>query len=1302
MRISKSITFTLIVLCVVCSQHKHIIPSFDFVKPKKIARIADAGYQEWLYAKNPSTNKVDRSQVIEAARKVRTSNSKQSLFWSSIGPNDVAGRIREILVDKNGTDGQKIWIGSASGGLWSCDDIYSVNATWKPSNDFFSSLSVCAIGQNPDKPNQMSFGTGEGYFKHDAFPGVGLYQSADAGKTWHRNPNAQGGGFRYIQDVIYIDEQTQLISTLDQGIQRTTDRGVSWSKVLGTSHGANVNSANKIIQLKDGTLYASMGLHEQGDIYKSTNNGATWSALNVNKLISDYHRIEIAATNADVNTICAIVEDPVSNGLKTIIKSNNKGATWTKLPLPNINGNQDFAGNQAWYNLSIAVSPENANHIIIGGIDLFISKNGGSSWEKISNWSGTGTLPKVHADQHAFAFTNSKDIIVANDGGIYLCTDVFENNRRFVAKNNQLNVTQCYDVVGHPNQDLIHLGTQDNGTQRIANFDLVDAEEITGGDGGHVYIDRLNPEIQLTSYIKNQYYVSTNGGEQFYYRSFNNEGLFINPSSYDENRKVLYAAHEKGKIFRWNNPAQLGVHTDEVIVNNIFNQQVTALKSSTHKADRLYIGTENGEVQRLEFAFIGTNRTGLSMLDLPDGHVIVDIEEDPVDADRIIVAVSNFGVVSLYETKDFGQNWQSIEGDLPDVPVRDVLLIKEQNNKVYIATEIGVFEAENPNGDQTQWTLVNQGMANVRVDKLSFHPHRKTIIAATFGRGIYEAQLNQTFSLRFEEQNQITVFEDQMVNDNDGCNDIYTYPIVIKSNRPADDAVPFQLTLEYANSSKADLYLPVKQGVFPANATEISIDLSIAADLMVEDEEKARILLTYDYNQLSFNENLNVSIISNDLEASFSAGSGELVLADGDKQTIDFPFKGYYEDQKTQCLFTADELREKGLTAGISIQSLALEIKQKYSNKPFKNFNIAIGHTEQNEAHDPGNTFIDEALTTVYTSDYTTNNGWNEFVFDQSFTWDGSANLVVQFCFDNKQWSNNDVVLTEDVGFFCTQLDYKDSNRGCGLSKIRKKSTLRPNMKWGTGSEGDQICEDIFYKQSSVEAKQMVVFRDEDLSLAGMLLAGNQSDGCVDLSIDQKGNKLTKANWNNAVDRIQKSFYYEQDHAESNELKLYFSQNDLSMVDLSKDFYLVESAEPIATSIEANHIHKDHFEWNIVNGGALEVIVQVSSNAAYTIALDDNLGAKLTTRAKANNLDNVNIYPNPFENSLQFDFDQAVDTQKEINVIDQSGKIVQTVQVDEGQQIYLMTMHQDLPAGPYYIQIVLPDGAKWMKRALKI
>ncbi|NJW55034.1 glycosyl hydrolase, partial [Salinimicrobium sp. CDJ15-91] len=47
----------------------------------------------------------------------------------------------------------------------------------------------------------------------------------------------------------------------------------------------------------------------------------------------------------------------------------------------------DFARDQAFYNLMIEADPTNDNIVYAGGIDLFRSTNSGQSWEQISKWS---------------------------------------------------------------------------------------------------------------------------------------------------------------------------------------------------------------------------------------------------------------------------------------------------------------------------------------------------------------------------------------------------------------------------------------------------------------------------------------------------------------------------------------------------------------------------------------------------------------------------------------------------------------------------------------------------------------------------------------------------------------------------------------------------------------------------------------------------------------------------------------------------------------------------------------------------
>ncbi len=1293
MRSTRIFYLSLIVGFVFILQHQHILPSFPFSKSKKVERIADAGYQEWLYTRNPLTQEVDKSGLV-ALDLESSSRSTANLFWESVGPEDVAGRVRELSIDKLDDGTKKVWVGSASGGLWTSEDIYDVNAQWEPVDDFLASLSVCAIAQSPQDKDIMYFGTGEGYFDYEAFPGAGMYMSEDRGNNWTYLQSTNSAPFKYIQDILILADGSLLVSTLHGGVMKSLDNGANWHAVLNENMYATSNTANKIIQLADGHLIASMGIHEQDGLYLSTDKGETWVSLELDKFVNGFTRVECSVSSTDPNIIFAVLADEDGRTVKALLKSEDKGGTWRNLPLPEVGAGKEIAGYQAWYNLSLAVHPSNPNKVLLGGIDLFASTNGGDSWEQISNWSGTGVLPKVHADQHTIEFVNNKDALIGNDGGVYLLKDGFTDQRQFIKKNNGLNITQCYDVAAHPQRSTIHFGTQDNGTQRITDFDLVETEEITGGDGGRVYFDTNDPNIQISSYLKNQYYVSVDGGEQFYYRSFNNDGLFINPTDYDPSRKILYGADEKGVLFRWNDPASLGVNTDKVVINNIYDQQITAVSVSKTNADRIYIGTEHGDVQRLEFAFIGTNRTGFNTLDLPDNHVISDIAENPTNGNHLIVSLSNYGVTSLYETKDLGKNWTAIEGNLPDVPVRDVLFLPSANNTVLIATEIGIFMSENVDGSNTFWTLENLGMANVRVDKVHWHPHRETVLAATFGRGIYEASLDKDISFYFQED-ALDLYEEATLEGSGVCNAYHTVIVNVNASRPVAEETNLEIELDHLETNPSDIRLVDHILHFQKGELQANVLLEVADDLMVEDQERFR--LTLGDEQGTAIEGI---LASNDKEPAFDGGGGSFNLGVQEKNSPHFPFKGYYEDAKSQCIITADELKKMGLSGESHLGGLSLFVDKKYSSKPFEDFSISVAHTNLANCGEVGEYLAEESFVNCFSSTIQTHEGWNDFSFATPFTWDGISNIIVQFCFDNSRWSSNDLVATYDAGFYCTQYDYRDSHRGCSLDRIRRKTTKRPIMKWTTLQTGEEICTDHLYLRSTVEPDEIAVFANNDLGLAASVIA--EVEDCVSLTIDGTGTQLVKANWDQNVQRIEKSFFVEQEANGNHALTLYFSDQELQHLDTYGHWYLAETEGPAASAIDLTYTHQSELDWALIPGQGIAINVLSKKNTGYTLTLEAFEEKHTTTRNKRLHLSNVTVYPNPFQDRITIDFSEVEATDKWVSILSPEGKVLKKVSLDKNQNQCQLDLDSSWPPGSYYLHVDAGEGASWVKRILKL
>lgn len=659
--------------------------------------------------------KTRRMQAEYAARGSRTPLS--NVRFRERGPNNIGGRTRAILIDKNDPSGNTVFVGSVAGGLWKSEDITADPPNWQKVNDYLENLSIGAIAQDPSHPELMYLGTGEGFPNLDAVRGLGLFKSTDGGRNWTLLSSTVNTNFRATQDILVHPATGDIYAAASGGLLRSTNGGDNWQKVLSSNNFYNIKFAS------NGYMYAS----NTSNIYRSMTGGTgEWERLTTTAsgFPSGMDRVEITISKSNPEVLYAICSDGGEGS--AVFFSSTGGVTWATRGQPvNEGSNTEFTNGQAWYDLDIAVDPFNPNNAVAGGVPMMRSNDGGFSWIRFNN--------ATHVDQHIIRYDEDRQGIVffGNDGGIHRSTNGF--NQQAANKNMGYNVTQFYAGAIHPEafSNYILGGTQDNGSLQLNSFGVSSARNVWGGDGFYCFIDEDEPNIQIVSSQFGNWGISTNGGGSFDNGAGTNSG-FIDPSDYDSESNILYTQTNDGDFYRWR------VSTGQVELVDIpgASLNVSCVTVDINTPNRVYFGNGDGRIYRIDDA--DSDPVAPTQLAAITGTISsIDIEDG--DPDHLLVTVSNYGVNSVFESNNGGQSWLSHEGDLPDMPVRWGIFNPNDSKQAMIATEAGVWVTELLNGTSTEWIppVPGRGTPLVSTYMLRLRRSDKVVLAVTHGRGMF-------------------------------------------------------------------------------------------------------------------------------------------------------------------------------------------------------------------------------------------------------------------------------------------------------------------------------------------------------------------------------------------------------------------------------------------------------------------------------------------------------------------------------------------------------------------------------------
>ena len=683
-------------------------------------------------------------QDIYQRERKRTVRSKSentlqlSPNWKNLGPTNIpkgggAGRVNGVYIPP-GQD-QIMWAAAAGGGAWK-----STNAgkTWTTTTDKLGTLGVTDITTDPTNPNIVYLATGDA-FGADTYFGaapfsVGLIKSVDGGNTWAQTGlNYQQKDTRALSRVIvHTSNPSIIIVGGNNGIHRSTDGGITFStKFTGDVKDMEIKPEDP------NTLYATSG----SKIYVSRDAGDKWAELKSN-IPSTIGRIAIAVTPADPEAIYAVTARRGSWDFGGFYRSYDGGVTWEIGAMtPNIIGRNlqgtDTDNQQGWYDLCIAVSPENPDLIFVGGINIWRSTNGGNNWAINTYWIPGGGKPYVHADIHDLKFVNGSILVAGTDGGVFQSTN---RGTAWSDLSDGLEITQFYKMsISQQRPEYMLGGAQDNGSSLKSGPDSW--QQVWGGDGMANAIDPVNDKYMFVSSQNGNFGRSTNGGNSFS-SSINEaitseEGEWVTPIEFAPNVRsgsasIAYAGYRDvwrtDSLGFWNKTSNFPNRQSRIMMLAHAPSRPGTLIASNYNAS--YITYDEGKTWR---GIVFPNGIG------PSG--ITSFEFHPENDSIFWISISGYGNRKVFQTNDAGSsvsNWQDISGGMPPIPVNCLKYQPNSPDRVYAGTDLGVYYRDK---STKVWIPYNDGLPNVVVSDIDILTSSEKLRIATYGRGMWEADM---------------------------------------------------------------------------------------------------------------------------------------------------------------------------------------------------------------------------------------------------------------------------------------------------------------------------------------------------------------------------------------------------------------------------------------------------------------------------------------------------------------------------------------------------------------------------------
>ena len=714
---------------------------------KRWRRSISAFITENGYVNLPTKSQVEQQE----AEYLSLQPSTKSLNWSVVGPlhntegngTQGSGQANIYCIDQCAGQPNILYLGTEPGEVFKSTD---GGNSWVSSSLTEDFGGTNAIEVHPTNGN-IVFVAG----------GKGVYKSINGGQTWTQVLTQSNFGATEL--LIHPTNDQVVFAASEKGLFRSTDGGSNWTQLYTQKCWdikAKPGSSTTFYLLKNNPTLI------QCEFFVSTDSGATWTMQSNGWYSStDPARNDggarLAVSPADPNRVYAyLIGESKANdyGYIGVYKSPDSGTTWT---LPNgpaggpyttthLNlayGNPGWTYHQGFYNCAIVASATNPDEILVGGLNLYKSTDGGATFAPVAGYVG-GPL-SIHVDMQDFRSVNG-NTWVTTDGGVYLSTDFCSSQPAF--KMDGVRGSDYWGFGSGWNEDVLVGGLYHNGNLAYhENYGYGNFRELGGGEAPTGYV---NP-----GFNRKTYYSDISGKiiplnindpvDNFSFGMSPNESYYAAESSELEFHPNCYSIAYLGKENKlWRTDDGGGAFNLVKEFGTTANNIITYIEISSENPDVMYV------CQRPSSGSVGylwkTTNGGVlwDQLPVPSGNsrrMLITI--NPANANEIWIAYpSGSNGNKVFHSTNGGINWTNITSStLNNQSIQSLVYIAGTNGALYAASNNAVFYK---NAAMANWVIDNAGLPTFTNGNIlkPFYRDGK-IRLATYGKGIWESQLNE-------------------------------------------------------------------------------------------------------------------------------------------------------------------------------------------------------------------------------------------------------------------------------------------------------------------------------------------------------------------------------------------------------------------------------------------------------------------------------------------------------------------------------------------------------------------------------